>query len=186
MPPFRILKRLRQLFSQQKAKTGKTQRSLRLVQLEDRRMLNGAFAIVANSGNPILNLTGIAGTSDVAISAATIDNGLGTNVDAVKITLTGDSWDGVDQTKIDVNGNELTVALDLFNNLNFSSGHDFTQTVALDIQNLTITNAASVTFTTAANDFNSVSIQRFRRSPRERSVCLRTVGPMVIWFSMTS
>ena len=122
-------------------------------------MLNGAFAIMANGGNPTLTLTGINAAADVAISASTIDDGGGNQVASVTITLTGDNWGGVDSTKIDVSGSSLTVASDLFNNLSFNSGNDFTQIVALNIQDLTITNAASVTFTTAANDFNSVSIQ---------------------------
>ena len=39
MPPFNILKKIRQMFTRRLAQTGKTKRTLRLVQLEDRRLL---------------------------------------------------------------------------------------------------------------------------------------------------
>jgi hypothetical protein len=109
MPLFSILKNIRQILSGRSTETGKARRTLRLVQLEDRRMLNATFAF---NGVATLDLAGFTSTtSQLAVSD--------TGGDLV-FTLDAGTWSaggGADDGNAGITGagtGTLTVAKSLF------------------------------------------------------------------------
>ncbi|MEO2019186.1 MAG: hypothetical protein ABGZ53_32995, partial [Fuerstiella sp.] len=105
--------RIRRLFSSKKSVAQKRIRHLRLLQLEDRRVLNASFALTG------LDLTLDSfdvgdGNLSISMGTASID---GANVDAFVFALDANTWDtdpGLPADGLEVSGTELRVAQSLF------------------------------------------------------------------------
>ena len=120
MPPFNILEKIQQLLMRRTTQTGKVKRTLRLVQLEDRRMLNGAIAAAG------INLTG---SETLTISqGGNVDVGGGAPVATVNLTLTNGTWNGIDAGlngglyDLDATGKILTVDASVLDDGGFAVG----------------------------------------------------------------
>lgn len=115
-----MLCRIRAMFSRRASVSGKSKRTLRLVQLEDRRMLNGAIAAAG------INLTG---TETLTISeGGNVDVGGGGPVATVNLTLTNGTWTGIDPGlngglyDLDGTGRILTVDASVLDDGGFAVG----------------------------------------------------------------
>ncbi len=124
MPPFIFLKTIRQILAGTRTPLGRTNRTLRLVQLEDRRMLNGAIAVTG------ITLTG----------AETLTIAKGENVDTVDLTLTDGTWTDIDDGltglyDLDDTGRILTVDASVLHDGGFAVGAGNTLHIQGDNQN---------------------------------------------------
>ncbi|MEO2016425.1 MAG: hypothetical protein ABGZ53_18870, partial [Fuerstiella sp.] len=105
--------RIRRLFSPKKSVTRERVRHLRLLQLEDRRVLNASFALTGVD----LTLDSFDvgdGNLSISMGTASID---GANVDAFVFALDANTWDtdpGLPADGHEVSGTELRVAQSLF------------------------------------------------------------------------
>ncbi|MEZ6034688.1 MAG: hypothetical protein R3C17_16460 [Planctomycetaceae bacterium] len=109
MPPFSIFKAIRQIFARKSHTKVKSNRQLRLVQLEDRRMLNATFAF---NGAAQLDLAGFTNTTATLTIGET-----GAAPDAeLTFTLDAGTWSGTNVVgSITGNGTSvLTVEKSLF------------------------------------------------------------------------
>ena len=175
MPPFNIRETLRRLLARRTAQTGKVKRTLRLVQLEDRRMLNGAIAAAG------INLTG---SETLTITQGqNVDLGGGGPVETVNLTLTAGTWNGIDAGlngglyDLDGTGKILTVdasvlgdggfAVDAGNELHIQGDAANSQHVHIDLTGVTsansfiASNGISFTGGELAGDADSLSVSGY-------------------------
>ena len=120
MPPFNILEKIRQMFTRRNDQPGKTKRTLRLVQLEDRRMLNGALNLGANPGIVLTNVA-LGDNEGLTIADGGMvdldgDDGPGVAVQTIRLTLATGTWSAIDPELGVVNGQMLTVDASVFAN----------------------------------------------------------------------
>jgi len=150
MPPFNIRERLRHLFARRTEQSGKMKRTLRLVQLEDRRMLNGAIAAAGIS---------LTGSETLTISqGGNVDVGGGAPVETVNLTLTDGTWNGIDAGlngglyDLDGTGKILTVDASVLGDGGFAVGAGNALHILGDAPNSQHVNV-DLTGVTSANSF---------------------------------
>ena len=117
MSSVRLLEKLRQLFSRSRVQPQKAVRRLRLVQLEDRRLLNGSLSLAAG-----ITLTGAAGGAETLTVSDSGDVNVGSGLEQTfQLTLTEGVWAdpllsgfNINDFNLDGTNKILTVNADIF------------------------------------------------------------------------
>ncbi|MEZ6127229.1 MAG: hypothetical protein R3C59_00940 [Planctomycetaceae bacterium] len=147
-----FLNRLRRLFSRRKMTVQQLERHLRLMPLEDRRVLNASLAL----GGPIV----LADGTGLTIADGGMGNVGGADVQTIELTLTTGDWgtelSGIDDTLYDIDGSVLTIDAALFENGGDAlmagnvlaiQGDAATNSLVLDLSGLDFVPTGGITFT---------------------------------------